>query len=53
MKKDHTLIFSIVSIVLLISSFPIRDLLGSEVLSVICRIVGFMLVLIVCIPRNR
>lgn len=46
MKKNIILILSIISAVLLIGSFPLKLIAGSMVVD-ICRLVGFVLILIV------
>lgn len=46
MKKNIILILSIISAVLLIGSFPLKLIAGSMVVD-ICRLVGFVLILVV------
>lgn len=46
MKKNAILILSIISVILLIGSFPLK-LIAENVVVDICRLVGFVLILVV------
>lgn len=46
MKKNAALILAIISAILLLGSFPIKWIIG-ELVSDICRIVGFILLFVV------
>lgn len=46
MKKNTILILSIISVILLIGSFPLK-LIAESIVVDICRLVGFALILVV------
>lgn len=51
MKRITIIPLSILSVVLLLASFPIRDVLDRALLSDICRIIGFLLIFLVLFIR--
>ena len=50
MKKNAILILSIISVILLIGSFPLK-LIAESIVVDICRLVGFILILFVAVLR--
>lgn len=46
MKKNTILILSIISVILLVGSFPLK-LIAESIVVDICRLVGFVLILVV------
>lgn len=49
MKKHLRILLILLGVILLLSSFPVRDILGYRTLSDMFRLIGFVLVIIISV----